>query len=701
MKHLTQLVLALLLLLSCPLSGSGESADSRSSADFLKRNRTIGYILAKQLPTVHLSDKVMDDALAQAAFTLYLNQLDFQKRFLLQKDVDQLRAFAPYIDDNLVQGNNPLPDAGMDILGERIDQAEKMVEAILAAGVDFNVSETLETDPKKLDFSKDLQALQDRWRKILKSEIITRYLELEDDAKKAKENKTPDVLLQEAKSKVAKRYKEIFRRLRQETRQDHYDRYFNAIARAFDPHTDYIPPAGKEQFDISMRGSLEGIGALLGEDDGFIKVKEIIPGSASARQGRLQAKDIILQVAQGAEEPVDVTDMRLRDAVRLIRGPKGSEVRLTVRKADGSKETIPIIRDVVQIEETFVKSTVLKNPDGRKIGLIHIPSFYRDFEKTSNGENARNSTDDTRKEVLTLKKQGVDGIILDLRNNGGGALVDAVDIAGLFLPSGPVVQVKNSNGSIRVLNDEDPEMEYGGPLVVLANVFSASASEIVAAALQDYRRAIVVGGPTTHGKGTVQTVIDLNDNIPLFHVNKYDDLGALKVTIQKFYRVTGGSTQYKGVEPDIVLPSVLESLKSGERFLEYSMPWSRIDPVPFTASQAVSPTKIDAIRAASTQRVARNEKFKAIRDEIARVQEQVENSVISLDIDDMRKRQEEARLAREKVGKQFGLFGDEGQVDGETAEEDEDAQPSGAAWLEEVQKDPYIQEAELILADMT
>ncbi len=700
MRHRIQPVLVLLLLLSCPLLGFGESADNRSSADFLKRNRLIGYMLAKQLPTVHLSDKSMDDGLAQAAFTLYLNQLDFQKRFLLQKDVDQLRAFAPYIDDNLVQGNNPLPDAGMDILGERIDQAEKMVEAILAAGVDFNASETLETDPKKLQFARDLPGLQDRWRKILKSEIIARYLELEDDAKKAKDSKGPDALLQDARSKVAKRYKEIFRRLRQETRQDHYDRYFNAVARAFDPHTNYIPPAGKEQFDISMRGSLEGIGALLREDDGFIKVMRIIPGSASARQGRLQAEDTILQVAQGAEEPVDVTDMRLREAVRLIRGPKGSEVRLTVRKADGSKDVIPIVRDVVQIEETFVRSTVLKSPGGRKIGLIYIPSFYRDFEKTSNGENARNSTDDTRKEVLALKKQGVDGIVLDLRNNGGGALVDAVDIAGLFLPSGPVVQVRNSNGSIRVLNDEDPEMVYNGPLAVLVNVFSASASEIVAAALQDYRRAIVIGGPTTHGKGTVQTVLDLNDNIPLFQVSKYDDLGALKVTIQKFYRVTGGSTQYKGVEPDIVLPSILESLKSGERFLEYSLPWSRIDPVTFATSQAV-PARLDAIRAASAQRVAGNEKFKAIRDEIARVQEQVDNSSISLDIDDMRKKQEEALLAKEKVGKQFGLFGDEGQDDSDTAEDEDDLQPSGAAWLEEVQEDPYIQEAELIIADMT
>jgi len=691
--------IVLLAVLFCPLQAVGEDSSRVDAAEFQKRNRLIGYMLAKQLPTIHLSDKSMNDEQARAAFTLYLSQLDFQKRFLLQQDVDQLTAFASYIDDNLVQGNNPLPDAGMDIIGERIDQTEKMVDAFLGGYFDLNAEEYLETDPKKLAFARNLQELQDRWRKILKAEVVTRYLELEEDAKKAGEKKSPESLIQEAKSKVAKRYKDTFRRLRQETRQDHYDRYFNAVARSFDPHTNYIPPAGKEQFDISMRGSLEGIGALLREDDGFIKVMRIIPGSAAARQGRLQAEDIILQVAQGPEEPVDVTDMRLSDAVRLIRGPKGSEVRLTVRKADGSKDVISIIRDVVQIEETFVKSTVLPNPDGSKVGLIYIPSFYRDFEKTSNGENARNSTDDTRNEILALKNKGVDGIILDLRNNGGGALVDAVDIAGLFLTSGPVVQVKNSNGSVRVLNDEDPEILYDGPLVVLVNAFSASASEIVAAALQDYRRAVIIGGPSTHGKGTVQTVIDLNENVPLLHVSKYDDLGALKVTIQKFYRVTGGSTQSKGVEPDIALPSLLESLKSGERFLEFSLPWSSIDPVPF-ASFSGLPMKLDALRKASSSRVAASGQFKAIQDEVARVNRQAEHSLVSLDIDDMRRKNEESRLAKEKVGKQFGFADEEEKSDEDAGDVEEESQPSGAAWLEEVKGDPYIEEARLIVTDM-
>ncbi|MDP3478657.1 MAG: carboxy terminal-processing peptidase [Desulfoprunum sp.] len=694
-----KLTLTILILLVFPFLAAAKTSEQDNSSSFQKRNQLIGYMLAKQLPTIHFSDKKMNDEQARAAFTLYIKQLDFQKRFLLKKDTDELAAFTPYIDDNLEQGTNSLPDAGFDILGERIDQVEKIVGEILGGPFDFNAADSLETDPEKLMFAKDLQELRERWRLILKYEVIARDLELEDEAKKAKENKSSETLFQEAKDKVTKRYKEIFHRLRQETRQDHYDRFFNAVTRAFDPHTNYIPPAGKEQFDISMRGSLEGIGALLREDDGFIKVDRIIPGSASAKQGRLQAKDIILQVAQGKEEPVDITDMRLRDAVRLIRGPKGSEVRLTVKKADGARDIIPIIRDVVQIEETFVKSTVLKNPDGRMIGLINIPGFYRDFEKTNNGEAARNSTDDTRKELLDLKSKGVSGIILDLRNNGGGALVDAVDIAGLFLTSGPVVQVKNSNGTVRVLNDEDPEVVYDGPLVVLVNAFSASASEIVAAALQDYKRAVIVGGPTTHGKGTVQTVINLNDNIPLLHANKYDDLGALKVTIQKFYRITGGSTQYKGIEPDITLPSLLQSLKSGERYLEYSLPWDSIAPVAFTTSSE-HPLQLAALRNASATRVKGDPGFVVIEKEITRVEERINNTVVSLKIKDMRTKQEESKIAKETVGKQFRLYQDEAGD-----EENPDAKDSGQevgnkAWLEEVHEDPYIREANHIVTDL-
>jgi carboxyl-terminal processing protease len=438
------LTVTLFLTLLLPVFSSAQTAAPEELDS--SRNKLIGYMLSKQLPVMHFSDKVMNDDLAFAAFDLYLKQLDYQKRFLLQSDVDKLTAMAPAIDNNLLKGEIALPDMGYTLLAGRIAEVEKMSKELLAGSFDYTRDETLETDPDKLQYATSLSDLRERWRKMLKAQIISRYLDFKEEQEKNKdeEKKSDKELWKEAEEKIAKRNLNFFNRLNQETRQDHYDRFFNSIARAFDPHTNYMPPANKEDFDIHMRGSLEGIGALLREEDGYIKVVRIIPGSASARQGLLQAEDIILQVGQGADEPVEITDMRLRDAVRLIRGPKGSEVRLTVKKPDASKLVIPIQRDVVQIEETFVKSTLLQGTDGKKVGYVMIPSFYRDFEKTRNGSDARNSTDDTRIAIESLKKEGITGLILDLRNNGGGSLMDAVDTTGLFVKVGPVVQVKNS-----------------------------------------------------------------------------------------------------------------------------------------------------------------------------------------------------------------------------------------------------------------
>jgi len=699
------------------------AAETQSAAIDRQRNKIIGYMLSKQLPTLHFSEKVMDDVQARAAFKLYIKQLDFQKRFLLQGDVDQLEAFANYIDDNIKAGRVSLPDAGFDILSEKIMLVEKMVsemlvdstirhggEVALQAGSDEDLSvgifhvnrkEKYEADPEKLGYAKNLDELKDRWRKVLKTEVISRFFDLEEDQKQEQEGKkkSREELWKEAIDKVAKRNKNFFHRLHQETLQDHYDRFFNAVTRSFGPHTNYIPPASKEDFDINMRGSLEGIGALLREEDGFIKVVRIIPGSASARQGHLKAEDIILEVAQEGEEPVDITDMRLRDAVRLIRGPKGEEVRLTVRKADGVKETIPIIRDVVQIEETFVKSTVIESTDGRKTGYVFIPGFYRDFEGTRNGAHGRNSTDDTRQEIIKLKEKNIDGIILDLRDNGGGALVDAVDITGLFIDSGPVVQVKNSFGDKRILSDKDETILYDGPLVVLVNQFSASASEIVAAALQDYGRAVVVGGVHTHGKGTVQTIIDLNDHIPILHFKKYDDLGALKIMIQKFYRVNGGSTQYKGVEPDIVFPSLFDHLKSGERYLDYSLPWDRIEAVEYTPYSGVK-LDLDRLRSRSLTRAEKNEGLKIIKEETEKAKKRSDETSVSINIDDMRKKREEARLVREKVGAHYRKYRQEAGESLDKSDAGDNETNSVEAWLKDVNEDPYIGESVNIIEDI-
>jgi len=744
-----------------------------------KRNRLIGYILSKQLPSLHFSDKVFNDELARATFRLYIKQLDYQKRYLLKKDVEQLAAFAPYIDDNLADGQITLPDTGYDILNEKIDIVQKMVGIMLAGdrvgagpvagfteytvipgdtlariadrfddiGIGeligdndlddpkkiyvgqrlkirkpvlsgqgdlyvgyFNVhkQESYETDPEKIDFADTLDELKDRWRKLLKAQVISQYLDLEvaqeSKPKQGSEQQVPAKKMTEAElwkeaiAKVSKRNKNFFQRLHQETLQDHYDRFFNCVTRAFGPHTNYIPPASKEQFDINMRGSLEGIGALLREDDGLIKVIRIIPGSASARQGSLKAEDIILQVAQEGEEPVDITDMRLRDAVRLIRGPKGEAVTLTVKRTDGVTESIRIVRDVVQIEETFVKSSVIDSVDGRKTGYIFIPSFYRDFEGTRNGAAGRNSTDDTLKEILKLKEQNVDGIILDLRDDGGGALVDAVDITGLFIKSGPVVQVMNGFGDKRILSDTNNDVSYDGPLVVLVNKFSASASEIVAAALQDYRRAIIVGGTHTHGKGTVQTIIDLNENIPLLHLRKYEDLGALKVTIQKFYRVTGSSTQYKGVEADIVLPNLFEHIKSGERYLDYSLPWDSIAPIEFTPYKKLF--DVEKIRERSLARAAQDEGLKIIKEEAVKAEERSENTMLSVQIDDMRQKREESQLMREKVGAHYRKYREEQEEDPDFEGPVDDQEDPKVKWLKDVNEDPYIREAANIIGDV-
>ncbi len=672
------------------------------------RNKLIGYMLSKQLPVMHFSDKVMNDDLALAAFDLYLKQLDYQKRFLLQSDVKTLSALASGIDNNLLKGDIVLPDLGYGLLNERIKEAKTISNELLKAGFDYNRDESYETDPDKLKYATSLADLSERWRRILKGQIISRYLDLVEEQEKENEKKEgKDVkkksdkeLWAEAEEKVDKRNKNFFNRMDQETRQDHYDRYFNAITRAFDPHTNYMPPANKEDFDIHMRGSLEGIGALLREEDGYIKVVNIIPGSASARQGRLHAEDIILEVGQGDKEPVEITDMRLRDAVRLIRGPKGSEVRLTIRRPDGAKEVIPIQRDVVQIEETFVKSTLIEGENGEKIGYVIIPSFYRDFEKTRNGSGARNSTDDTRVAIEGLKKQGISGLILDLRNNGGGSLMDAVDTTGLFIKYGPVVQVRNSYGNKRVLSDDDASVTWNGPLLVLVNQFSASASEILAAALQDYGRAVIVGGSHTHGKGTVQTLLDMNDNIPLLHLKKYEDLGALKVTIQKFYRVNGGSTQYKGVEPDIVLPSLFQHLESGEQYLDNSLPWDQVEPIPYDVNGS-TPFDLNTLLAKSKKRVAGDEGLQVIADEAAKASERAKKTTMSLKLSDMKDKREEARVARDKIGAHYLKYREEQDAGhGEGPDPGADDEKDKDKWKEEIKEDPYINESLHILGDM-
>ncbi|WP_051305526.1 carboxy terminal-processing peptidase [Desulfogranum mediterraneum] len=657
------------------------------------RNQIIAYILSHQLPAQHFSHEPFDNSLSQAAFQLYIRQLDPRKRFLIQSDVDQLGAFADHIDDELKRGRIVLADAGAELLNDRIRKVQGFIDPLIAEGFDFNQAEYLEVDPEKVEYVADLAALKERWRKTLQLQILDTYFDtLDAEKKKAKAKepaaakkssppvKTREQRLAAAADKVQSRTHRVLKRLLQQSRQDHYNRYFDAVARAFDPHTNYMPPTSKEDFNIHMSGSLEGIGALLREDDGMIKVVRIIPGSAAERQGQLQGEDTILAVSEKDGDPVEISDMRIREAVSYIRGPKGSEVRLTVQKPDGSRLVIPIIRDVVQIEETYVKSTILPAEDRAKIGYLRIPSFYRDFAATSNGKKGRNVTDDTRRELERLNQDKIDGLILDLRNNGGGALTDAVYISGLFLPGGPVVQVKNSQGMIRVLEDEDSGVVYDGPLIVLVNQFSASASEILAAALQDYGRALVIGGKHTHGKGTVQALLDMNRNLPLLQLKKYDDLGALKLTIQKFYRINGGSTQFKGVEPDLVVPSMLDYLESGEQYMDNSLPWDQVEDVGYEQWQGARFER-DPARRQGLGWVQSSKKFQQIRQEADRAKDRQENTRVAISLEGMRGEREALEATRKKA-REAGLMDDAADDDSERRER---------PLSEQLDDDPFVQ----------
>jgi carboxyl-terminal processing protease len=601
------------------------------------REMVLGNILKGALEAMHFTGKEINNDLSRSSFKLYLERLDYGKQFLLAGDVKQLEKYRETFDDMMISGDLAVLDLSSELMNKRIGQIEKHVEALLAMPFDYAKKDTLETDPKKRAFPNTEAELFAHWERLMKYEVLNRIVDkkeeqngLATDEKGNKKKPVSDKKLTEAeiekdsREKVLKSYKKIFSRLVNEKRSDKLDKFYNALTKVFDPHTNYLVPEEKEDFDIDMSGKLEGIGAILREENSYIKVERIVPGSASWKTKEVEAEDVILKVGQGKEEPVDVVDMSLRDAVKLIRGKKGSEVRLTIKKPNGLIKVVPIIRDVVEIDESYVKGTVLElAPNKTKIGYITIPKFYRDF----NDRAGRNVTDDTRREIERLNKEGVEGLIVDLRNNGGGALEDARMISGLFIEKGPIVQVKANTGSTDILADTDPKVDFQKPTIVLINRFAASASEIVAAALQDYNRAVIVGGEFSHGKGTVQAVVDL-DNYVSPMAKSYSPLGALKITIQKFYRVNGSSTQYKGVTPDIILPDQFSHLESGEKFLDYSIPWGEVKAVKYDKWKPAYDVR--KLRAASKERLKKNEKFKHLLDSIRWYKEQKERSKRSL-----------------------------------------------------------------------
>lgn len=636
-----------------------------------EKDKLLIELLTYVLEKGHYHPKAFDDELSKGIYKDYIDALDPSKRYFLQSDIDEFSKYELKIDDQILNKDLSFFDLTYNRLVKRMDDAKPIYEEILKNPIDFNVAEDINTDYEKLPYAKNKKELNERWRKQLKLTVLSNLadkLKMQDDAKsgvtveKSESEKAKyDKMTQAQKDKIEKTKTEILSKsyadLEKESREsslkslneyftfvdelerkDWFSVYINAITARFDPHTSYFAPEEKERFDISMSGKLEGIGARLQKKNDFTEITELILGGPAWRGKELEAGDIVLKVAQADGEPIEVVGMRLDDVVKKIKGPKGTEVRLTVKKADGTIKVISIIRDEVEIEETYAKSCVIDR-NGVKYGIIYLPKFYIDFEN----KDSRDAGKDIAIEVERLKSEGVQGIIMDVRDNGGGSLKTVVDIAGLFIEQGPIVQIQSAAGKKEVLSDKDPKIQWDGPLVIMQNSFSASASEILAAAMQDYKRAVIIGSKQSYGKGTVQNVIDLNQFI---RGSDYGDLGALKTTTQKFYRINGGSTQLEGVTSDVFMPDQYSYLKMGERDIDNAMPWDKIDAANYKTWDKSS--NFDNAIANSRMRIENNPQFKLI-DEYAKWSDVRRNeNVYSLQLQKFREEQKKLEEANKK-----------------------------------------------------
>jgi carboxyl-terminal processing protease len=672
-----------------------------------ERRGLIVSTLMRAIKEGHYAPRPVDDSLSYAVFHKLLDQLDYERKFFTQKEVEALKRYELDIDDEINLGQTTFYDKLNSLFVASIDRADSIQKEVLAQPFTFTSDEKVVLTEENMPWPADYTALKARWTQYLKYRTLSKYVELKDAREKTKANKdsakvvlkTDAALEVEARASLRKNQDAYFKRLRKLDANERFSLYVNAIATSEDPHTDYFAPKTKEAFDVAMSGTFFGIGAQLKpEEDGRVTVAAIIPGSPSARQGELKAGDEILKVAQAGGEPWDIMGFDLDEVVSKIRGKKGTEVRLTVKKVDKSVKVISIIRGEVALEETFAKSAIFKSPGG-PVGYIYLPEFYADFQHI----NGRRSAEDVAKEVEKLKNSGVTGIILDLRNNGGGSLSDVVDMAGLFIDQGPMVQVKSTDQASTTLRDASKGTLYDGPLAIMVNGGSASASEIMAAAMQDYKRAVVVGSPT-YGKGTVQKVIGLEEYIdPITRMRMMNEspIGSVKLTVQKFYRINGGSTQLRGVTPDITLPDAYSELDMGERKDKAALRW---DEIPAAAYKPVNAVNIPILASASSKRLASNGEWKLIEQSAARLKARQNDNSYSLSEAEYRKEMAEATALSKKLEDLekkatplavTNLKEDQGRITADSA-----AMNRNKNWLKNLQKDIYISETVSIINDM-
>ncbi|MBF6607818.1 MAG: carboxy terminal-processing peptidase [Flavobacterium sp.] len=672
----------------------------------------------------HYDPAAIDDSFSKGVYKDYITALDPSKRFFLQSDIDEFAKYENLLDDQIRNKDLTFFDLTYSRLMTRLDESKSYYKKILKSPFDYAKDEDFNTDYETLPYAANTDELKERWRKQIKLTTLSSLTDKLDLQKGKIDSPDTDNLTESEEEAVEKLQKErkkdaveiknkTFEELEKETREsslkslneyfgfiddlerkDWFSVYINAIASRFDPHTSYFAPEEKERFDVSMSGKLEGIGARLQKKNDFTEITELISGGPAWRGKELEPGDVVLKVGQGNGEPVDVVGMRLDDVVKKIKGPKGTEVRLSVKKTDGTLKVIRIIRDEVEIEETYARSSIVEK-NGVKYGIIYLPKFYIDFEDS----NSRDAGKDIALEVNRLKEAGVEGIVLDVRDNGGGSLKTVVDIAGLFINEGPIVQIKSSGKRKEVLYDRDKKIEWAGPLVIMVNNFSASASEILAAAIQDYKRGIVIGSKQTYGKGTVQNVIDLNQ---FLRNSDLGDLGALKTTTQKFYRINGGSTQLEGVRSDVAMPDRYSYVKMGERDIENAMPWDKIDAADYKSWNQQG--NFDFAISNSRKRISANPQFQLVEQNAKWINDRSNENVYSLNLEKFKAEQEMV----EETAKQFKAIRDYQNnlvfkslpYEEKAFENDEMLKEKRDRWHQNLSKDIYVEEAINVLDDL-
>lgn len=588
-------------------------------------DRQVTAAVVQRLAQDHLSRHAMDDEISSRALDLFIKMIDPQKRYFLQSDIDEFNQYRTQLDDMIKRRDVSVAYRIYDRYLDRVDQRLKDVEELLKATHDFTVDEEIERDPDDMKYATTEQELRDRWRKLIKFEILVLRANDETD--------------QSARERLTRRYSQRSKLRHQTDADELLEMFLTSVTTSFDPHTSYMSPTTLDDFNINMRLNLEGIGAALQMTDGYTVVSKVIPGGAADKAGELKAEDRIVSVGDGVNgELVDVVDMKLRDVVDRIRGKAGTVVRLGVIPHGSTEVKVySITRAKVELKDSEARGEVIEQgvrTDGKpfRIGVIDLPSFYMDMEaaRRNGSDDYKSTTRDVRKILEGFQQQHVDGVVLDLRRNGGGSLTEAIQLTGLFIKDGPVVQVKDAEGRIQQYDDSDPGITWSGPLVVLVSRFSASASEILAGAIQDYGRGLIIGDKSTHGKGTVQSLLDLGNQ--LFRVPNAPSMGALKITMQQFYRPKGDSTQRRGVVSDVPLPGITNEMKNiGESDLPYAVEFDHVDPAQFAGFKGM--VDGDMVQKLGQQSLVRQEKsadFQKLEKNLQRYRDQVNKKAVTL-----------------------------------------------------------------------